>query len=78
MTPMASNPNIGAILQLYGMVKRSANPQEAIMRLMRENNPTMVRLNQIIQANGGDATTAFNNLSRQYGINPNDILSLLS
>ena len=42
---------------------------------MAQSNPQLQQVMQYIQENGGDAKTAFYNLAKQKGVDPNDILN---
>lgn len=58
---------------MIDMFKSSNNPQMLIQNML-QNNP---QVRNIIQQNGGDPKTAFYNLARQKGINPDEILNML-
>lgn len=42
---------------------------------MAQNNPQMQEVMNYIQQNGGDPKAVFYNLSRQMGVEPNDVLN---
>lgn len=44
---------------------------------MIANNPQMQQVMNYVNANGGDAKTAFYNLAAQKGINPDEIINML-
>ena len=62
--------------QMIGTIKASRDPTMAINQ-MAQSNPQMQQVMQIIQQNGGDAKSAFYNLARQKGVDPNMILQQL-
>lgn len=58
--------------QMIDMFKSSNNPQMLLQNMLRSNP----RVQQLIQQCDGDPKTAFYNLARQRGINPDDILNM--
>lgn len=58
---------------LINMFKNSNNPQ-MLLQNMLQNNP---QVKNLIQQCGGDPKTAFYNLAKQRGINPDEILNML-
>ena len=58
---------------MLNMLRNSNNPQ-AMIQNMLQNNP---QVRSLIQQSGGDPKTAFYNLARQRGINPDEILNML-
>lgn len=64
---------------LFGMLSQIRNSPDpnAAMQQMINTNPQLQNIMNYIQANGGDARTAFYNLAAQKGINPNNILNQL-
>ena len=67
------NPYVTQILNFY---KTSKNPQETLNRMM-QNNPRMKQVMDYVNANGGDAKTAFYKLAKERGIDPEEVLSQL-
>ena len=67
------NPYITQILNFY---KSSQNPQETLSRMM-QNNPRMKQVMDYVNANGGDAKSAFYKLAKEKGVDPEEILSQL-
>ena len=61
---------------MVGMVKASQNPQAAINQ-MAQSDPRMQQVMQVVNQNGGDAKTAFYNLAKQRGVDPNTIIKQL-
>ena len=67
------NPYVTQILNFY---KTSKNPQETLNRMM-QNNPRMKQVMDYVNANGGDAKTAFYKLAKERGVDPEEVLSQL-
>ena len=65
--------NMQQIRNMVNMFRNSNNPQ-ALVQNMLQNNP---QVRNIIQQSGGDPKTAFYNLAKQKGINPDEILNML-
>lgn len=68
--------NLNSILGLFGVLKRSNNPEKAI-QVMAETNPQVKKAMEYINANGGNAQSAFYKLAEQNGIDPNNILNMI-
>lgn len=62
--------------QMIQMLRGSNNPGVLLQR-MAQQNPQVQQVLQLVQQNGGDAKTAFYNLAKQRGIDPNTILNQL-
>jgi len=71
-----SNPMMGQIKQMMGMVNSAGNPQ-AMMNQMLTSNPQFKQVMDLINQSGGDPKRAFYSLAEQKGINPNDILDMM-
>ena len=71
-----TNPVMGMLSQMIGMVKAAKDPSTAINQ-MAMNNPQMQQVMQYINQNGGDPRQAFYNLAQQKGVDPNYILNQL-
>ena len=65
--------NIQAIKQMAQMVKSSNNPQMMLYNLLSQNP----RTSQLMNMFGGDPKTAFYNLARQKGIDPDQFVSMI-
>lgn len=61
---------------MINQVRNSPNPDAAMQQLLA-SNPGFQNVMSYIQANGGDAKTAFYNLAAQRGVDPNSILKQL-
>ena len=72
----SQNPYLANIKGMMKMMRGANNPQ-ALMQSMMSKNPQMKQAMDLIQQNGGDAKTAFYNLAKQKGVNPDDILNQL-
>lgn len=71
-----SNPMLGQIKQMIGMVNASSNPQ-AMMNQLFTSNPNMKQAVDLIKASNGDPKAAFYKLAEQKGIDPNEILNMM-
>lgn len=71
-----SNPMMGQIKQMMGMVRTAQNPQAMINQLMI-NNPNMKQAMEIVQKYGGDAGRAFRETARENGIDPDEIMGMM-
>lgn len=74
--PTAQGTNLDQIRNMMNMVRYSQDPRMA-MESMIQSNPQFQNVMNLIRQNGGDPKTAFYNLARQKGVNPDDILKLL-
>ena len=70
--PNAQN-NIQMIKQMAQMVKSSNNPQMMMYNLLSQNP----RMSQLLNMFGGDPKTAFYNLARQKGVDPDQFISTI-
>ena len=61
------------VIQMFRMVKSARNPQMMLQSMMQQN-PQMQSIMQLVNQNGGDAKTAFYNLARQRGVDPEEVL----
>lgn len=68
--------NLNSILNLFGVLKGSVDPSSAIQE-MAKTNPQIKQAMDYINANGGDAQSAFYKLANQNGIDPNKILNMI-
>ena len=71
---LLGNPAMNQITGLINTIKGAGNPM-AMMQQMAGNNPQMRQVMQLVNQNGGDAKTAFYNLAREKGVDPEQILS---
>ena len=55
------------------LVKSSTNPQMMIYNMLNQNPQT----SQLINSFGGDPKTAFYNLAKQKGIDPNQFIDMI-
>lgn len=69
-TETSSQSNLKNMINMF---RNSNNPQMLIQNML-QNNP---KVQQLIQQCGGNPKTAFYNLARQKGINPDEILNML-
>ena len=71
-----NNPMIGQVKQMMGMLKTAQNPQ-AMLNQMMMNNPKLKEVMDLVNQYGGDPNKALEEVSKQYGIAPQDIYDLL-
>ena len=71
-----SNPMLGQIKQMMGMVRAAGNPEAMINQLMM-NNPQLKEVMDIVNQYGGDPGKALKETAKQMGIDENDIIDLL-
>lgn len=74
---MRGNPAMQKIRQTLGIVKSARNPQAALMGMMN-NNPQMKQVKSIIDQHGGDPMKAFREMAEENGLDPDEILSMIS
>lgn len=55
------------------MAKIAQDPQGSLNQVMA-NNPAISEVLSYINQNGGDPKTVFENLAKQMGMNPNEVL----
>ena len=65
-----------AFIRMFKMLKSAQNPQ-AMLQSMVQQNPQMQSVMQLVNQNGGDAKTAFYNLAKQRGVDPEEVLKQL-
>ena len=68
--------NIQQIKNMMNVVNNSQNPSMMLQNLAQQN-PQMRQVMDIIRQSGGDPKTAFYNMAKQKGIDPNQILNML-
>jgi len=70
------NPQIQQLKGLMNQIKAAQNPQ-MMLNQMLVNDPRFASIIDVIKNNGGDPKTAFFNLCKQQGIDPQAILNQL-
>lgn len=71
------NPQvIQQIKGLMNQIKMAQNPQLALNEMLL-NNPQLQQIINLIKNGGGDPKTAFLNMAKQMGINPQDVINQL-
>ena len=71
------NNNLMQIKNMMNMFKNASNPQAMLQTLMQQN-PQIKQVMNFVQQSGGDPKTAFYNLAKQQGVDPNQILQMLN
>lgn len=70
------NSNLERIRTMMNQIRFAQNPKMAFEQMV-QSNPQVQNVMNLVRQNGGDPKTAFYNLARQKGVNPDDILSML-
>ena len=76
-TRMSLPNNIAQIKQMMNMMRNASNPQEMLQNMV-SSNPQMKQVMDIVQKSGGDPKTAFYNLAKERGVNPDEIIQMLN
>ena len=71
-----NNPMIGQAKQMMQMVRASQNPQMLLNQMMT-SNPRLKDVMDLVNQYGGDPNKALEEVSKQYGVTPQDIYDLL-
>lgn len=71
-----NNPMMQSVKQMIGLLNASKSPQDT-MNYLTMNNPQMKQVMEIINASGGDAMKAFEEMAKQKGVDPNEILAMI-
>ena len=74
---MSGNPMIQKIKQTMNMVKAARNPEAALMGMMG-NNPQMQQVMGIVKQHNGNPMEAFRAMAEENGLDPDEILSMIS
>lgn len=76
--PMESSQpnNLDQIKQMMNYIRFSQNPRMALESMI-QSNPQIQNVMNLVRQNGGDPKTAFYNLAKEKGIDPNEILKML-
>lgn len=61
---------------MIGMVKASQDPQAALAQ-MAQSDSRLQQVMQVVNQNGGDARSAFYNMAKQRGKDPDTIIKQL-
>ena len=68
--------NLGQIKGLMSMMQNGGNLQSMLQSLMA-SNPQMGQVMNLVQQYNGDAKSAFYDLAKQKGVDPNEIINML-
>ena len=68
--------SINQVKGLFNSIKSVGNPQMMLQQMI-SSNPQMKQAMDYINANGGDAKTAFYKMSEEMGVDPNTVLNCL-
>lgn len=72
-----SSPAMGNIKQMVNMIRGAQNPQ-ALLNQMITNNPNAKQVMDLINQAGGDPRKAFYNMAEKMGVEPQEILNMIS
>ena len=65
------------IKQMMTMMRNASNPQ-AMLQSLINSNPQMKQVMNMVQQAGGNPKTAFYNLAKEKGVNPDEIIKALN
>lgn len=74
---MRGNPKLMQIKQVMNTVRAARNPEAALMNMMG-NNPQMKQVMNVVQQHGGNPMQAFRAMAEENGLDPDEILSMIS
>lgn len=74
---MRGNPMMTTVRKYMNVLKASRNPQAALEGMMA-NNPQLQQVKQIVDKSGGDPMKAFRDMAEQNGLDPDEILSMIT
>ena len=76
-TAMRGSPKLQQIKQTLNIVRSARNPQAALMGMVN-NNPQMKQVMDIVQKHDNDPMKAFREMAEENGLDPDEILSMIS
>lgn len=62
------------MVQALNMLKNSNNPSQLVSTLI-QNNPQYKSVVDVINSHNGDAKSAFYDLAKEKGVNPDDLVN---
>ena len=74
---MRGNPRIMQVKQMMNTIKAARDPQAALMGMMG-NNPQMQQVMNVVKQHGNDPMQAFRAMAEENGLDPDEILSMIS
>ena len=74
---MRGSPKLQQIRQALNVVRAARNPQAALMGMMG-NNPQMQQVMDIVRQRGNDPMKAFREMAEENGLDPDELLSMIS
>ena len=84
INPMLTNLNqsritqtLSPIKQMMQTLKAAGNPQMMLTQ-MASQNPQLKQVIEYVNANGGDAKSAFYKMANEKGVDPNEIIRQLN
>lgn len=70
-------PDLEPIRKTIQTLKAAKNPQALMQQMMMQKNPGMQQALSYIQQHGNDPKAAFENLAREKGLDPDEIMKNL-
>ena len=74
---MRGNPKLQQIRNVMNTIRSARNPQAALMGMMG-NSKQFQQVKSIIDKHGGDPMKAFREMAEENGLDPDEILSMIS
>ena len=68
---------IQRVKQMMNAVRAARNPEAALMGMV-QNNPQMQQVMEAVKAHGNDPMKAFREMAEENGLDPDEILSMIS
>jgi len=68
---------VARVKQMMNAVRMAKNPQAAMMGMLG-NNPQMQQVMDVVKQHGNDPMKAFREMAEENGLDPDEILSMIS
>lgn len=63
---------------MVNTVKNIRDPQALLAQMMQQRNPQLMRAVNYVKEHGNDPRTAFEELAKEKGIDPSEIIKMIS
>lgn len=70
-------PDLEPIRKTIQTLRSAKDPQALMQQMMMQRNPNMQRAMQYVREHGNDPKAAFENLAREKGLDPDEIMKNL-
>lgn len=70
-------PDLEPIRKTIQTLRSAKDPQAFMQQMMMQRNPNMQRAMQYVREHGNDPKAAFENLAREKGLDPDEIMKNL-